>query len=71
MGRAREEGGGDVQVNLIVDPHAFNFDPDHDEDSICESDNDDDGGMPGSFSLPSHVVKAGEDTSADAGYLPG
>ena len=50
-GKGKGGGGADVQVNLIVDPHAFNFDPDHDdEDNICESDNDDDGGMPGGFS---------------------
>ena len=52
-GKGGGGGGGDVQVNLIVDPHAFNFDPDHDdEDNIGESDNDDDGGMPGGFSVP-------------------
>ena len=52
-GKGKGGGGGDVQVNLIVDPHAFNFDPDHDdEDNIGESDNDDDGGMPGGFSPP-------------------
>ena len=52
-GKGKGGGGGDVQVNLIVDPHAFNFDPDHDdEDNIGESDNDDDGGMPGGFFPP-------------------
>ena len=51
-GKGGGGAGGDIQVNLIVDPHAFNFDPYHDdEDNIGESD-DDDGGMLGSFPLP-------------------
>ncbi|KAF7294813.1 hypothetical protein MIND_01019000 [Mycena indigotica] len=41
-------GGGDVQVNLIVDPNAFGGRPEDDDDTDDELD-DDGGSVPGSF----------------------
>ena len=56
-GKGQGGRGEDVQVNLIVNPHTFNFKPDHDgKDNISESDNDD-SGMPGSFSFPKSCSK--------------
>ena len=46
-GKKGGKGQGDVQVNLTVAPHAFNFDLDHDNEYTIGESEDDDGGMPG------------------------